>query len=681
MNAGGLLLIVILMLEGFHFIFIIGCYNFSYILYCNIYLRGIPVRVDKHFWGRFSPAVSLGLLWLVLGIVLRVVLLLISYNQLTTTPWEIFKVFIVGGMFDFVVIGQGLLPLLLYLVIVPRRFFATRLNKLAIIGAIGISTALMVLLAITEFYFWDEFQARFNFIAVDYLIYTQEVVGMIREGYPLKLLFSGIGLSTCILTAIIWKRCLCWETTISGKRRLGVLALALVFPVVVFFTVSGEMKNISANIFNNELAGNGVYEFLSAFRNNELDYVRYYKNIDRGELETSLRQLLQEPNSQYIDKNQGEMTKLVTAAGPEKHPNIVVITVESLSADYLGVFGNQQGLTPNLDKLAQESLFFTKVYATGTRTVRGLEALTLSIPPTPGQSIVRRPDNDDLFTLGSVLNNHNYKSWFIYGGYGYFDNMNDFYEKNNYQILDRTSIPKDKIMTETVWGVADEVIFGEAVENLDKAYANGEKVFQMIMTTSNHRPYIYPDGRIDIPSPGGTSGAVKYTDWAIGNFLAEAKKHPWFQDTVFVIVADHQAASAGKTEVPIKKYHIPLMVYAPGIIAPGRVDRLMSQIDVAPTLLGLLNFSYTSRFMGYDIMKLPAGRERIFISTYQNIAYAKGNNLVVLKPKKQVSFYQINYETGEYIKQAPDDSLVKEAITWYQGASILYKEGKYGAVH
>jgi len=375
------------------------------------------------------------------------------------------------------------------------------------------------------------------------------------------------------------------------------------------------------------------------------------------------------------------LTKVITAAGPEKHPNIVVITVESLSSDYLGIFGNKEGLTPNLDKIAQDSLLFTRVYATGTRTVRGLEALTLSIPPTPGQSIVRRPDNADMFSLGSVLNSRDYKSWFIYGGYGYFDNMNDFYEKNNYQILDRTSIPKEKIMTETVWGVADEVVFGEAVENLDKAYTNGEKTFQMIMTTSNHRPYIYPDGRIDIPSPGGRNGSVKYTDWAIGNFLAEAKKHPWFNNTVFVIVADHQASSAGDTEVPIKKYHIPLIVYAPQLIAPGRVDRLMSQIDVAPTLLGLLNFSYTSRFMGYDVMKLPENKERIFISTYQNIAYGKGDKLVVLEPKKQVSFYQINYETGEYIKQVPDSELLKEAITWYQGASTLYKEGKYGAVH
>ncbi|SDE46000.1 LTA synthase family protein [Sporomusa acidovorans] len=634
------------------------------------------MRLNKQFFGRFSAAAALGAVWFIIDMLLRGRLAMFSHNQIMATPWEMIKVFTIGGIYDIAVIGQALLPLLIFLALVPRRFFAGAGNKVVVTGLIWLATAIILLLTVTEYYFWDEFQARFNFIAVDYLVYTQEVAGMISEGYPLKKLFIGIGLGASILTYIIRRKGICWNTTLSFKRRLGIVAATLLFPVIVFFSLSGNLKNVSSNIINNELAGNGIYEFLSAFRNNELDYVRYYKTISNDELMPELRQLLQEANSQYESNDPADFTKIITTAGPEKHPNIVFITVESLSSDYLGVFGNTKGLTPNLDKLAQESLFFTNVYATGTRTVRGLEALTLSIPPTPGQSIVRRPDNDDLFTLGSVLNSRNYKSWFIYGGYGYFDNMNDFYQKNNYQVLDRTSIPKEKIMTETIWGVADEVIFGEAVENLDQAYAKGEKVFQMIMTTSNHRPYIYPDGRIDKPSPN-RDGAVKYTDWAIGNFLAEAKKHPWFNDTVFVIVADHQASSAGKTEVPIKKYHIPLFVYAPNLIAPGRVDRLMSQMDVAPTLLGLLNFSYTSKFMGYDIMKLPAGRERIFISTYQNIAYAKGDHLVILKPKNQVSFYQINYQTGEYQEQSPDPELLKEAITWYQGASMLYKEGKY----
>mgnify|MGYP000858038727 CR=1 FL=1 len=638
------------------------------------------LRTEKCF-GRFSPAAALCAFWLAVGAALRMVLIAVSPGQVLKTPWELLKIFAVGGLFDFAVIPQALLPLLIYLLIVPSRFFAGKVNKTIVIFTVWLLTALILLGAVTEFYFWDEFQSRFNFIAVDYLVYTQEVWGMIRDSYPLLPVLTASGLCAAVITEYFRRRWLCWETSLSRKGRLGIFAVVLMFPVLVFYTVNGDMKNISTNINNNELAGNGLYEFLAAFRNNELDYSRFYRAIPEAESEQLLRKLLKEPNSQYLSNQSGNLTRHVQGTGVEKHPNIVFITVESLSADYMTVFGNRQNLTPYLDKLAQESLLFTQVYATGTRTVRGLEAVTMAIPPTPGQSILRRPDNADLFTLGSVLRGKDYTDWFVYGGYGYFDNMNGFYTQNGYRILDRTDIPKEKIVLETVWGVADEVIFREAMERLDEAYAKGEKLFELIVTTSNHRPYDYPDGRINIPSPGGREGAVKYTDWAIGNFLTQAQTHPWFKDTVFVITADHQAASAGKTEVPVKKYHIPLLIYAPNLITPGRVDRLMSQIDIPPTLLGLLNFSYDSRFMGYDLLHLPAGQERIFISTYQNLGFAKGNKLVVLKPKGQITLYQIDYHTGQYITLPEDPVLITEAIAWYQGASMLYKTGNYRAVY
>ena len=635
----------------------------------------------KKYGGRFSAVFALGTLWLAIGLIFRVILILKSHGSMLTTPWELTKAFAVGGFFDLIVIPQALLPVLIYLIIVPNRFFAGKANKVVVTTLVWLSTALILLGTVVEFYFWDEFQSRFNFIAVDYLIYTQEVWGMIRESYPLGTILAAIAVLAGGITVYFRRKWLSWETSLPRKQRAAMLLAVLLFPVLVFYTVNGNMKNVSANINNNELAGNGLYEFVSAFRNNELDYGRFYRRMPETEAEQMLRDLLKESNNSYLSAQPWDLTRHVRGDGEEKHPNIVFITVESLSADYMAAYGNTQGLTPNLDRLAQQSLFFTQVYATGTRTVRGLEAVSLGIPPTPGQSILRRPDNGDLFTLGSVLRGKNYTNWFVYGGYGYFDNMNDFYAGNGYKILDRTDIPKEKIVLETVWGVADEVIFGETMDLLDAAYAKGEKTFALIMTTSNHRPYMYPDGRIDIPSPGGYKGAVKYTDWAIGNFLEQAKTHPWFKDTIFVITADHQASSAGKTEVPIKKYRIPLLIYAPELIAPGRVDRLMSQIDIPPTLLGLLNFSYDSRFMGYDLLHLPAGQERIFISTYQNLGYAKGDRLVVLKPKGQVSLYQINYETGEYKPLPEDDALVKEAVAWYQGASMLYKTGQYHAVN
>jgi membrane-anchored protein YejM (alkaline phosphatase superfamily) len=290
------------------------------------------------------------------------------------------------------------------------------------------------------------------------------------------------------------------------------------------------------------------------------------------------------------------------------------------------------GLTPNLDRLAGQSLWLSNLYATGTRTVRGLESLTLSVPPTPGEAIVKRPDNGGLFSLGQLFAAHGYDSTFLYGGFGYFDNMNDFFGKNGFRIVDRAAMTAPEIAFANIWGVADESLYGRAMREADGDFARGQPFFQLVMTTSNHRPYSYPDGRIDIPSKSGREGAVKYTDWAIGDLLAKARQKPWFKDTLFVIVADHCAGSDGRTALPLNRYRIPLFVYSPAHVKPQRIERLVGQIDVAPTLLGLLHWNYDSRFFGKDILRMTDADERALLSNYQHLGLLDRQRLVVLSP-------------------------------------------------
>jgi len=351
-----------------------------------------------------------------------------------------------------------------------------------------------------------------------------------------------------------------------------------------------------------------------------------------------------------------------------------MISVESFSADFMGIFGNKEQITPFLDSLASHSLLFTNLYATGTRTVRGLEALSLCIPPTPGQSIVRRPHNEHLFSLGRVFREKGYESKYIYGGYGYFDNMNYFFSNNSYEVVDRVELKDDEIDYENIWGIADENLFDLATKEIDKTVAIGKPIFAHIMTTSNHRPYTYPDGRIDIPSHTGRNGAVKYTDYAIGKFIKKIRKKSWIENTLVIIVADHCASSAGKTELPVDKYHIPMLIYSPGFIESGIMNRLMSQIDIGPTVLGLLKFSYTSKFFGYDMATLEPGRERAFVSTYQSLGFIKGNELVVLMPQKETMYFTLH--GSEQTEHGPvDTTLLQEAISWYQTASASFKNG------
>jgi len=211
---------------------------------------------------------------------------------------------------------------------------------------------------------------------------------------------------------------------------------------------------------------------------------------------------------------------------------------------------------------------------------------------------------------------------------------------------------------------------------MDQYAAGGKRLFMHIMTTSNHRPYTYPDGRIDIPSPGGRSGAVKYTDYAIGKFLDDARKHPWFDDTLFVIVADHCASVAGRTELPVARYHIPLIFYGPKIVRPEKVARLVSQIDIPPTLLDLLGAEGDDHFFGKGFHEQGAIPERAFISNYQSLGYYKRDILTVLKPRKKVEAYAIDPKTLDATPIPVDEALRDEAIAYYQTASAAFKKGK-----
>jgi phosphoglycerol transferase MdoB-like AlkP superfamily enzyme len=221
--------------------------------------------------------------------------------------------------------------------------------------------------------------------------------------------------------------------------------------------------------------------------------------------------------------------------------------------------------------------------------------------------------------------------------------------------------------------VCDEDLFLKVVKEGDSSYASKKPFFSVVMTTSNHRPFTYPDGKIDIPSKTGRDGGVKYADYAIGRLLAEAKKKPWFNDTIFIVMADHCAGSAAKLALPIKNYEIPLFIYSPSHIKPQVVDRMMSQIDLAPTVLGLLNFSYTSAFIGKDVLTTDAWTDRAFISTYQKLGFVHDDKLVIVGPKKEVEYFSFVRKDGATTVLKPQEDLLMDTLAYIQGTNYVYK--------
>lgn len=651
--------------------------------------------LSKIFPKRFKLLKAFIVLFLSFSFIVRLSFLIWNFKEIDSGIIDLMRIFVTGLFFDIGVISFFTIPYLLYLLLIPAKFHGSLLDKTIISIGFFIGVLILFFSFFGEFTFWDEFQRRYNFIAVDYLIYTYEVTKNINESYPLPILISALLVLVFASILAIYKLGF-FKETFNNKTTFKekIIASTPWCTVVLIFTlfITNDGANWSANRYNNELSKAGIYSFFSAFRNNELPYTEFYETIPEDKAFINIKKSLSDADNGLMTSEKRKIFRTIihkdSSKQPQK-PNVIFICIESLSGKYLKSFGSELNITPNLDALTKESLFFTNLFATGTRTVRGMEAITLSIPPTPGRSIVKRKNNRDLFTIGEVFKQQGYERNFFYGGDGYFDNMNSFFGGNGFNIVDRgrgflldsginttrTNIEDEEVTFENAWGICDEDIYTKVLKEADKAFVTGKPFFDFVMTTSNHKPYTYPDHKIDIPSGTGREGAIKYTDFAIGEFLKKARTKPWFENTVFVIMSDHCASSAGRWELDVQNYHIPALIYNAPNIAPQKVDKLCSQIDMFPSLFGVLNWDYDSNLFGTDILKMKAEDERAFIGNYRKLGFLRNNEVIVLNDQKKANCYTWNpNDNSLHIKEIDPNNLEK-TISFYQVADYLYNHG------
>ena len=626
----------------------------------------------------------LAVLFLVVNACTRLALL-IAFPETLAVSGALLPALAKGVFNDLATLGFVLpLPSLFFLL--PGTAFLQKKSGRVYTAVIFFICSLVVIFtAFAEYFFWDEFSARFNFIAVDYLLYTNEVVHNIMESYPMAPLLVAVFVASVITTFLVvkcvwgvqaklnvlleseWRQ----NTLVSRLATLGGMFAA----GFLLFTLYSP-ATVRTNSLWNEYAKNGIYELFSAYRNNQLDYRAFYKTMNKEAAFSLVQKEIRDADSQFPPPAGNSLLRVVAARAEQKKPNVIVVVMESMGSKWLGEY------TPNLNQLAAGGLSFTNMMSTGTRTVRGLEAVMLSVPPTPGSSIVRRPGNEHMFSLGTVFAEKGYDLSFVYGGFGFFDNMGAFFSSNNYTTVDKTDFAPANKTFSNAWGQCDEDLYAQSLTLADASHSAGKLFQQVLLTTSNHRPFTYPEGKVGIPSGTGRRGAVQYTDYAIGEFMREARTRPWFDNTIFVFIGDHPSAIAGKSEVPADAYGIVCILYGPQFIQPQKVDTLCSQIDLAPTLLASLGWGYTSQFFGTDARTLPKNEGRAWISTYQLVAMRTNESLVVLKPGRQVEASAIPplFSGGTGL---PLSEVTQRAIASYQCAYDLFvgKELTESTVH
>lgn len=645
----------------------------------------------KLVYRRYLVAIYFFIGYLVLATFVRTILAVNSIDKLELSIYSAVKIFGKGFLFDCTVGISFLSVYMFYLTLIPSKWIGIKLDIILNYFILSFLFFIVLFSFFAEFPFWNEFNTRFNFIAVDYLIYTYEVVENINQSYPIPVILI-ILLSFILVIFYFLRKNKIFYQIFSSKpkfsNRFSIFSVFILIEIILLSIVENKSAEWSTNTYENELSKNGVFSFFAAYRSNELDYELFYAKLDEKLAYQIVKSDLLSSCEKFTSKKYDDISRVIEGTDEIK-PNIILICIESLSADYLKEFGNSENLTTSINQLANEGIFFKNMYATGTRTVRGMEALTLCVPPTPGNSIVRRQNNDNLFSIATVLKQKGYQLDFIYGGDGYFDNMNTFFGGQGFNIIDRdrgnplsdeisttrTTIPDSEVTFENAWGICDEDIYKQSIKRADLKANSNQPFFQFIMTTSNHKPYTFPENKIDLKQ-GSREAAVKYTDFALRQFIEQAKTKEWFSNTVFVIVADHCASSAGKWEINVDKHHIPAIIYNLNTKSE-KIDKLVSQIDVMPTLFGYLNWNYSSSFFGRDISKMKSSDERAFLGNYRTLGLLEGTTFTEINDRKQVNQYQWNSSIKILEPQKNINNFLEtKTISYYQIASERFKKGK-----
>ncbi len=623
-------------------------------------------------------------LWyFVAGLVLlsaaRLGLVLWKFDDVTqANGWA--SVLLQGVRVDVATLCLLLGPLAIALLLLPAR------RLVHVVASLWLATciAVLVFLELATPGFMGEYGLRPNRLFIEYLIYPREVLSTLWEGRPLQLLLGPLAVAA--VWWLGWKRARRLFASPAPITPWVVRAIAAV--LVLLASAMGvrstlghrplnpAMVAFSANPLVNQLPLNSFYSLSTAARQwlkQEDSAMDVYGALPEEDVVAAVRAASGLPETAFSDPAIPTLASR-TPSYTGKPKNVVIVLEESLGAQFIGHLGGKP-LSPNIDQLSEHAWTFTRMYATGTRSVRGIEAVVAGFSPTPAQAVVKQPESQrGFYTLAQTFRRRGYDTTFYYGGESHFDNMRGFFFGNGFDRVIEQKDYVDPVFTGS-WGVSDEDLFARADEEFRRMHAAGKPFFGLVFSSSNHDPFEFPDGRIALyEQPKQTrNNAAKYADYAVGEFFRRAMASGYWKDTVFLVVADHDSRVFGKDLVPIDNFHIPAMILG-GDVEPRHDDRIASQIDLGPTLLSLAGIDDATPMNGRD-MSNPAlqGPGRALMQYDGNFAWMQGDDVVVLQPQKPPQQYRYEGASKRLRPATLNPALAKTAHEQALWGSLAYR--------
>lgn len=594
-------------------------------------------------------------------------------------------VFIQGFRFDLVLLGLMLaVPALCFPVLASNRFLVPAWRSL-LRYCLPLALLLVIFMECSTPSFVDQFDSRPNILFLEYLNHPREVGATLWAAYKLPII-----LAVFVVSAITWVNSRQLGKLVRPIQPTGVIPALLVTPLLLIVCigfvrstldhrpVNPSTVALSSDPLVNDLALSSAYTALYALyeTRHEAQGGFRYAEISDQDVFAQVRASMMIDDAEFTSSTLPTLHRQQLADPDVKRKNLVIIVQESLGAEFVGALGGV-GVTPNLDELSGQGIWFKHLYATGTRSARGLEAIVSGFTPTTSRSVVKLGRSQrNFFTLGSLLARSGYETSFIYGGESQFDNMRRFFMNNGFdRVIDKKDY-ENPVFTGS-WGVSDEDLFNKAHEEFSAPHE--KPFFSLVFSSSNHSPFQFPDGRIELhdDEKNTVNNAVKYADYALGQFIENAKQSNYWEDTVFLVVADHNSRVYGSEVVPVKRFHIPGLILG-GSITPAKFEPVASQIDLGPTLLSLIGIGCEHPMIGRDLTRpeLQAFTGRAIMQFNGTQAYMEGDRVAILQ--KDLPITQHLFRDGRLSTEIDiDPALSAKAIAHSAWASMAYEQSLY----